>query len=230
MKRPGGELSKRPLHFVWMSDCSRSMSIAGKIQELNSAIKDAIKPMRDVASQNPEAEVLVRAVKFSNGASWHIADPTPVEKFEWEDLKTEGWTDMGKALKLVADEMKKLEKSGARGYPPVIVLVSDGHPTDDFEGGLKALLNTPWGTKAVRMAIAIGQDADADVLNRFINNPEIDLLRANNADALRKYIRFVSTEVLKAASTPASQAKKPGDVGNVPVPTNKPKVSAKDVW
>ena len=80
------------------------------------------------------------------------------------------------------------------------------------------------------MAIAIGQDADADVLNRFINNPEIDLLRANNADALRKYIRFVSTEVLKAASTPASQAKKPGDVGNVPVPTNKPKVSAKDVW
>jgi hypothetical protein len=27
---------------------------------------------------NPNAQVLVRAVKFSNGAQWHIAQPTPV--------------------------------------------------------------------------------------------------------------------------------------------------------
>ena len=229
-KRPGGQLARRPLNFIWLSDCSGSMSSDGKIQQLNTAIRNAIPDMRKVASENPQAEVLIQSVKFSNGATWHIANPTPVDNFEWKDLTAEGETAMGKALKLVADEMIKLEKSKTRGFPPVLVLVSDGQPTDNFEEGLKALLNTPWGTKAVRMAIAIGGDADLNVLRNFINNPEIEPLKANNADALHKYIKFVSTEVLKAASTPPSQPKKGTSTGNVPIPTNTPKVSTDDVW
>lgn len=40
-KRPGGELATRPLHFIWIADCSGSMSIDGKIQALNNAIREA---------------------------------------------------------------------------------------------------------------------------------------------------------------------------------------------
>ena len=61
-KRPGGELSTRPLHFIWITDCSGSMSVNGKIQQLNHAISEALPHMRRVAGENPNAEVLVRAI------------------------------------------------------------------------------------------------------------------------------------------------------------------------
>ena len=52
--RPGGELATRPLHFIWIADCSGSMAVDGKIQSLNTAIKEAIPNMQDVADENPE--------------------------------------------------------------------------------------------------------------------------------------------------------------------------------
>lgn len=40
----GGRMSTRPLHFVWIVDCSGSMSIEGKIQSLNNAVRESIPP------------------------------------------------------------------------------------------------------------------------------------------------------------------------------------------
>lgn len=236
MRRPGGELATRPLHFIWIADCSGSMSQDGKIQALNTAIHEAIPHMQKVADENPNAQVLVRALKFSNGAQWHISQPTDVADFRWTDLEAEGVTDMGKAFSMVAEQLK-IPPMTDRALPPVLVLISDGQPTDDYKKGLQELLDQPWGKKAVRIAIAIGADADLDVLQKFIGNPEILPLQANNPEALVKYIRWVSTVVLKSASAPASQtAADPSTAPNVPVPVAPPVVdadepdTAADVW
>ena len=230
--RPGGELATRPLHFIWIADCSGSMAIDGKIQSLNTAIKEAIPHMQDVADENPNAQVLVRAVRFSDGAQWHVSQATDIADFRWEDLDAGGVTAMGKALSIVADQLK-IPPMDERALPPVLVLISDGQPTDDFTGGLQALMNEPWGRKAVRIAIAIGEDADQEVLKKFIANPELRPLQANNPESLIKYIRWVSTAVLKSASSPASQNAAASTSGlNVPIPalpdTTGP--SADDVW
>jgi hypothetical protein len=71
-------------------------------------------------------------------------------------------------------------------------------------------MNEPWGKKAVRIAIAVGQDADKDTLQKFINHPELRPLEANNAETLVRYIKWASTAVLKAASSPVSQIRTPG--------------------
>jgi uncharacterized protein YegL len=201
----------------------------GKIQALNNAIREAIPHMRKVAEDNPNAQVLVRAVKFSNGAQWHISQPTPVADFAWQDLPAEGETEMGKALALVAEQLKMPPMSN-RALPPVLVLISDGQPTDDFEAGLKALLDEPWGKKAVRIAIAIGQDADHEVLQKFIGHPEMKPLAANSPEALVKHIKWASTAVLKSASSPAAAGTDHPEAGpasagtpvGVPVPTAAP--------
>ncbi|MBN1920125.1 MAG: VWA domain-containing protein [Anaerolineae bacterium] len=236
MRRPGGELATRPLHFIWIADCSGSMSQDGKIQALNTAIHEAIPHMQKVADENPNAQVLVRALKFSNGAQWHISQPTDVADFRWTDLEAEGVTDMGKAFSMVAEQLT-IPPMTDRALPPVLVLISDGQPTDDYKTGLQELMDQPWGKKAVRIAIAIGTDADLDVLQKFIGNPEILPLQANNPEALVKYIRWVSTVVLKSASAPASQtAADPSTAPNVPVPVAPPAVdadepeTAADVW
>src|SRR5947209_19363506 len=101
----GGAMATRPLHFIWILDCSGSMQADGKIQALNNAIREAIPHMRKEADQNPNARVLVRAVKFATGAQWHVSQPVAVEDFRWTDLVADGVTDMGRALKLVAEQL-----------------------------------------------------------------------------------------------------------------------------
>jgi uncharacterized protein YegL len=231
-KRPGGELATRPLHFIILADCSGSMNIDGKIQALNNAIREAIPHMQAIANENPNAEILVRAIKFSDGATWHISQPTPIEKFQWVDLTSGGLTDMGEALSLLSEQLK-IPPMSDRALPPVLVLISDGLPTDDINNGLKTLMALPWGKKSVRIAIAVGEDADQEILQRFIDNPNIKPLQANNADQLVKYIKWVSTVILKSASSPSSQVNYMNSSGmNVPIPKlpdNEPS-SATDVW
>lgn len=231
LKRPGGELASRPLHFIWIADCSGSMS-GDKIQQLNFAIRESIPAMRDVANENPNADVLLRALKFSNGAQWHVGQATKVTDFEWIDLKADGLTDMGKALKMVAEQLK-MPPMSERALPPVLVLLSDGQPTDNFDEGLQALLDLPWGKKAVKIAIAIGEDADTDVLQQFMgSNSELKPLIAKNAEQLVNYIKWASTAVLKAASSPVSQTAALPQGVNVPVPAPPTAniSSADDVW
>ena len=230
-RRPGGELASRPLHFFWICDCSGSMQADGKIQSLNNAIKEAIPHMQKASEENPNAEVFVRAVRFSDGAQWHVAQATPVADFRWSDLKAEGMTDMGKAISMVAEQLK-IPPMSERALPPILVLVSDGQPTDDYSGAVQELLKLPWGKRAVRIAVAIGEDADQDALRVFVANPEIPVLRANNSETLVNYVKWASTAVLKAASAPASQQLGSGAVANVPVPAPPASgaASVQDVW
>jgi uncharacterized protein YegL len=200
---PGGQLAKRPLQFIWLVDCSGSMC-GRKIESLNLAIREAIKPMQDVADENPNAEVFVRVVRFSDGAQWHVSQPTEVHGFCWNDLDADGVTDMGKALTMLAEALR-MENMPARGLPPVLVLISDGQPTDNYSEGLRLLMDQPWGKKSVRIAVAIGEDADMDVLQKFIGNVEVKPLKANNVQDLVKKIKWASTVPLKAASNPASR-------------------------
>lgn len=216
-ERPGGSLAKRPLQFIWILDCSGSMH-GKKIESLNLAVKESIKPMQDVADENPNAEVLVRVVKFADGAQWHVSQPTEIHNFKWTDLNADGVTDLGRALSMVADALK-VENMPARGLPPVLILTSDGQPTDDFDRGLKQLMDQPWGKKSVRIAVAIGEDADLDVLQKFIGNHEVKPLVASNVQDLVKKIKWASTVPLKAASNPASRTTDaPGNGGHVPIP------------
>ena len=202
LKRPGGEMASRPLHFIWLVDCSGSM-MGEKIQSLNYAIRQTIPDMKEAAADNPNAQLYVRAITFSEGACWHIATPTPVDDFEWIDVEAQGLTDMGEAFKLVSEQLM-MPPMPERALPPVLVLLSDGQPTDHYEENLQKLLALPWGKKAVKIAIAIGQDADEEVLSAFVNNKEMPVLKANNPQALIKYIKWAST-VAKQVSMPHSK-------------------------
>jgi len=231
MAFPNVRLSNRPLHFIYLCDCSGSMAAQGKMQALNQAIRQSLPGMSEVARQNPEARVLVRALRFADHAAWHLADPTPVEQLQWRDLEAGGITAMGEALELLASVLQSPPME-ERALPPVLVLISDGQPTDDFEGGLARLMCLPWAQKAVRLSIAMGHDADLEVLQQFIGPEPAGQrgrsprrpLQASNATTLAQYIQWASTAVVGAASMPASQvspasgspSSSPG--ANIPLP------------
>ena len=87
--RPGGDYAGRPLHVIWLLDCSGSMAISGKIEALNNAIREVVPAMRKAAEGNPEVQFYVRVIRFSSGATWHIAQPTLLSDFKWVDLHAE---------------------------------------------------------------------------------------------------------------------------------------------
>ncbi len=207
----GGPMARRQLHFVWILDVSGSMRADGKIQALNVAISEALPSLRAAAQSNMSADVMVRAVTFSTGAQWHCPDPIPVGEFRWQPVEPGGFTDMGAALSLVAEGLR-VPPMPERGLSPVLVLVSDGQPTDNFADGLRQLLDTTWGSRAVRLAIAIGRDADQHVLQTFIGRESGQRpVLANNPDAIIAAIRWASTAVAPTFRETRSSLVVPGD-------------------
>lgn len=202
IKRPGGEMAKRPLNFFWIVDCSGSMSVENKMQQVNYAIQSTIPDMKDAQAENTNAQLLVQAMQFSTGAKWTTLQPVKIEDYSWKDMTAGGLTEFGKACELLSGQLD-IPPMSERALPPVIVLLSDGQPTDDYKNQLNDLLSKPWGKKAVRIAIAIGKDADRDVLCEFTGNPEM-VLDANNPQALVAMIRWAST-VAKQVSNPVSR-------------------------
>lgn len=242
LKIPGGALANRPLHFFWMVDCSSSMA-GDRIGAVNHAIQECIEPMREEAAGNPNAQLYIHTLKFASGASWVTAEPVPIEEFAWEDVEASGITDMGKAFELLAGRLS-MPPMPARALPPVIVLLTDGYPTDDWKRPLEKLLKMPWGKKAVKVAIAIGKDAERSVLEAFTGNPEA-VLDAGNPEVLTHFIKWAST-VASAVSNPTSNPVEVGDVqeteqssqetqeprmldGNISLP-DMDDVNAEDVW
>ena len=181
------------------------MKIQGKIQALNNAIHECIPATREANRSNAFADMVVRAIRFSTGAQWHIAAPTPVEDFVWSDLEASGVTDLGAAIRLLGSELIP-EKMGRRALPPVVVLVSDGSPTDEWETALAEFNGTGWGQKGrtVRVAVAIGRDADKEVLAAFTGNPET-VFEADSAQRLADLIKWASVTLSKHASSGASR-------------------------
>ena len=192
LQRPGGELATRPIHFFWVVDCSGSMSYDGKMEVVNTAIEECIPEMASAADNNPNAQLLIRALQFSSGASWLTAKPVPVEDYSWNPLEAKGVTEMGKAFELLAAQLS-IPPMPTRALPPVIVLLSDGQPTDSYKDGLNKLKALPWFKKAV--------------------NKEL-ILQANNAAALAKMIKWAST----TASMVSAPASKPMNADAVSTP------------
>ena len=100
------------------------------------------------------------------------------------------------------------EITPSRAYRPTIVLVSDGQPNDTgWERAMDDFINTGRSKKCDRMAMAIGSDADENVLKRFIDGTEHELFYANNAGQLYEFFRYVTMSV-----TTRSRSQNPNEI------------------
>lgn len=197
-----GKMGNRDLHLFFIIDASDSMSYGGKVETLNNAIREAIPHIREIARE-AEGSIKVHALSFSTGARW-IKKNIDIRDFTWDNITTKGVTDMGRGFEMLAEKLTS-DFQGERGYQPVMILLSDGMPTDDYEAGLNKLKATKWGGKAIRISIAIGSETDVDVLQEFIGDSfrgELKPLKAKNASELKNYIRWASTAATNASINP----------------------------
>lgn len=164
-------IPRRKMILFFVIDTSGSM-IGKKIGSVNDAIENVLPMIGEISDENPDAEINVAALEFSTGTRWLYDEPKEAKDFIWQKVEADGLTSLGEACE---ELNKKLSRSGGfmptssgSGYfSPAIILLSDGGPTDNFEGGLKTLQGNSWFKHAIKIAIAIGDDADKEVLNNL---------------------------------------------------------------
>ena len=188
------KISQRPLDIIYVIDTSGSMEGA-KIQSVNNAMHELENLLRNESRKNPSAQVNIRILTFGGATSqWHVRDRVDVEQFRYNDINSvDGMTPLGHALGVLCDVLGS-DKMPSRGLKPIVVLLSDGWPNDTWEPNLNRLLSLPWGEKAIKIAIAIGKDADKDVLAKFTTDPDL-VLNANTSTDLKNFIKWTSTLV-----------------------------------
>jgi uncharacterized protein YegL len=204
-RRPGGQMASRPLHFIWLVDGSGSMGAFGKMTALNQAIREAIPQMQAVARENPQVAIYVNVIRFGDDARWMVERLTQVAEFRWPEIEAGGVTAMGEALRMVGDALQAPLIRG-RAMPPILALVTDGLPTDDFQAGLEHLTNQTWGRRAVRLVVGLGEDAATgeaqELLRTFVSEGAPAPMQANDPATLEGHIRWISTAAVKAVCAP----------------------------
>jgi uncharacterized protein YegL len=195
------EIPRRTMVLFFIIDTSGSMD-GSKIGAVNVAIEEVIPAIKDVSDENADAQIKIAALEFSSGARWITANgPVGSDQFFWNHLDAAGVTDFGAACKTLNEKLstKAFMQEATGSFAPAIFLLSDGEPTDDWESSLEELKKNNWFKAAVKVAIAIGDDANKDVLGEFTGTAEA-VLETHNAAMLKKMIKFVSVRASQVAS------------------------------
>ena len=181
---------KRQMVLFFVVDTSGSMQ-GSKIGAVNTAIKEVLPELKDAGGS--DIDLKVACLTFSSGCQWMYPTPIASESFQWNQLEADGVTDLGEACRELSEKLSKNEflKAPSGSVAPAIFLMSDGEPTDDFESGLAQLKQNNWFKYAIKVAVAIGDDANKDVLAKFTGNIE-SVITVHTPEALKKWIRKVS--------------------------------------
>lgn len=186
-------IPRRKMTLFFVIDTSGSMA-GSKIGSVNDAIENVLPIIGEISDENPDAEINVAALEFSTGTRWLYDESKEAKEFIWQKVEADGLTSLGEACE---ELNKKLSRNGgfmsspSGCFAPAIILLSDGGPTDNFEGGLKSLQGNSWYKNAIKIAIAIGDDADKEVLKQFTGSSEA-VITVHNIDALKKMIRIIA--------------------------------------
>lgn len=210
------EVAARTMALFYLFDKSGSM-FGTKIGQVNNAMKDIPKIIKEVADGAPNANIVVAAASFSSDVEWITPKPQTPEEFinSWKDMKAEGLTSLGAMLKSLNEKMSRKEFLGDNpmGYlAPGVIILSDGEPTDDWETPLKELRKNNWFKNAIKVAFAVGDDANKDVLAEICGTKEA-VVSIDDPEKIRQYIKFVTATVSKTGTT-SSTGKDPQDAIN----------------
>ena len=199
------EIPRKVLTLFYLVDTSGSMS-GSKIGALNTAVRETLPIVNEISKSNSDSKIKIAVLEFSSGCEWMYPTPKDVEDFEWVDLDAGGLTSMGEAYEILSDKLSQSHgfmQEATGSFAPVILLLSDGVPTDDAEHGLQKLQANKWFKVATKIAIAIGNETYTQALVDFTGNEEA-VLTVHTIDELKKIIRMVSVTASRVNSKTTS--------------------------
>ncbi|MCL2051839.1 MAG: VWA domain-containing protein [Lachnospiraceae bacterium] len=200
--------------LFFLIDTSGSMA-GTRIGSVNTAIEETLVKLREMNDDSADAEIEIALLEFSSGARWLTPNgPVKVENYYWSDLEADGLTAMGEAFRMLEEKLHKSSgfmQRAAGSYAPVLFLMSDGEPNDDYRTHLARLQKNGWFKASTKVALAIGDEANDFVLMEFTGSKEA-VVRVpdgrNAGEKLAKMVQFIAVTSSQVASNPTDASDK----------------------
>ena len=185
------EPAKKSMTIFFLIDVSGSMK-GTKIGSLNGTMEELLPSLVGVGEASTDVKIAI--MKFSTDVEWVTPEPVRIEEYQyWNRLEAEGLTFMGDAFLELSKKLSRNSflSSPSISFAPVIFLLSDGSPNDDWKKGLETLRQNKWFQHALKIALGIGSKVNMDVLRAFTGNDEL-AVQAKTADQLRELIKLLA--------------------------------------
>lgn len=191
-------VSKKSLVIFFLIDTSASMK-GKKMGELNTVMEELIPEIRRVGEADTDVKVAV--LTFATKVRWMYSNPISIEDFEWGRLQAEGITNMGEAFSELASRMSRgsFLNSPSLSFAPVIFLMTDGYPSDDYKAGLKELAANSWYKFGLKAALGIGSEANDDMLAEFTGSKDT-VVHAYTGGQLAQMIKIIAVTASQIGS------------------------------
>jgi uncharacterized protein YegL len=182
------------------------------------AVKNGVQVMISSLRQNPQAieTAFISIITFDTTAQ-QIIPLTDLASFQMVDIKASGVTALGEALQLVANkidnEVAKTTTEQKGDWKPLVFIMTDGIPTDDWYLGLKEFLKRK---TAFTVACAAGSGADTSVLKQITDNV-VSLDTADSA-SIAKFFLWVTASIGVSSTRVEDSGKEVTGLNELPPP------------
>jgi len=201
------KIAKQRLNVVILVDCSKSMQ-GERIAQVNSALRDIKTHLVDMQNENANVDFHITVITFSTDACFLNGDRSKeIENFNFKDIKGGGWSNLHIAYQRLEEILKKESKGGIMpdfgGVAPILLLMTDGHPTKyPLKEEMKALKQLPWFNVALKYGIAIElkDQRTYDVLREFVDGNG-DVIECFDAKLLENIIKIIVLTASKVKSS-----------------------------
>lgn len=180
----------RKLPVYLLLDVSGSMT-----GEPIEAVKNGVQVLVSSLRQDPYAlETAFLSIITFDSSARQLVPLTELSMFQIPDVQAAGTTALGDALSLLAKSAEKevtkttLEQKG--DWKPLVFIMTDGEPTDDWQKGLAEFKKQKFG---VVVACAAGQHANTSILKQITDI--VVQLDTTDTSTIKAFFKWVSASI-----------------------------------
>jgi uncharacterized protein YegL len=182
------------------------------------SVKNGVQTMISALRQDPYAleTAYLSIITFDSTAS-QLVPLTELTHFQMPYIESSGTTALGAALSLLAQrfdaEVMKTTTEQKGDWKPIVFIMTDGMPTDDWQKGLNEFRSRKWG---MVVACAAGQAVDTNILKQ-ITEVVVQLDTADSA-SFKAFFKWVSASISTSSTRIEEGAKEVGGLNELPPP------------